>query len=53
LFDHPLARLGWRAELQDQIQDDLVAARVLAVDRGSVVVDAGDRSWRAPLAGRL
>jgi ribosome biogenesis GTPase / thiamine phosphate phosphatase len=53
LFDHPLARLGWRAELQDQIPDDLVAARVLAVDRGSVVVDAGDRSWRAPLAGRL
>src|SRR3954469_23707882 len=33
--------------------DDLVAARVLAVDRGSVVVDAGDRSWRAPLAGRV
>ena len=53
MFDHPLARLGWRAELQDQIPDDLVAARVLAVDRGSVVVDAGDRSWRAPLAGRL
>ena len=53
MFDHPLARLGWRAELQCQIPDDLVAARVLAVDRGSVVVDAGDRSWRAPLAGRL
>ena len=53
MFDHPLARLGWRAELQDQIPDDLVAARVLAVDRGSVVVDSGDRSWRAPLAGRL
>jgi len=53
LLEHPLARLGWRAELQDQIPDDLVAARVLAVDRGSVVVDAGDRSWRAPLAGRL
>jgi len=53
LFDRPLARLGWRAELQDHIPDDLVAARVLAVDRGSVVVDAGDRSWRAPLAGRL
>src|SRR3954469_3926306 len=33
--------------------DDLVAGRVLAVDRGSVVVDAGDWSWRAPLAGRL
>jgi ribosome biogenesis GTPase len=53
LSDHPLARLGWRAELQTQIPDDLVPARVLGVDRGSVVVDAGDRSWRAPLAGRL
>lgn len=51
---HPLARLGWRAELQNSISDpELVPARVLAVDRGSVVVDAGDRSWRAPLAGRL
>jgi ribosome biogenesis GTPase len=53
LFDHPLARLGWRAELQDHLDPSLVPARVLAVDRGSVVVDAGDRSWRAPLAGRL
>jgi ribosome biogenesis GTPase len=54
LSEHPLARLGWRAELQNSIDDpDLVPARVLAVDRGSVVVDAGDRSWRAPLAGRL
>lgn len=50
---HSLARLGWRAELQDQIPDGLVPARVLAVDRGSVVVDDGERSWRAPLAGRL
>ena len=50
---HPLARLGWRADLQDQIPDGHVPARVLAVDRGSVVVDAGDHSWRAPLAGRL
>jgi ribosome biogenesis GTPase len=54
LSDHPLARLGWRAELQNHLDDpSLVPARVLAVDRGSVVVDAGDRSWRAPLAGRL
>jgi ribosome biogenesis GTPase len=54
LSEHPLARLGWRAELQNSIDDpELVAARVLAVDRGSVVVDVGDRSWRAPLAGRL
>jgi ribosome biogenesis GTPase len=54
LSEHPFARLGWRAELQNSIDDpDLVPARVLAVDRGSVVVDAGDRSWRAPLAGRL
>jgi ribosome biogenesis GTPase len=53
LSSHPLARLGWRAELQNHVPDDLVPARVLAVDRGSVVVDAGERSWRAPLAGRL
>jgi ribosome biogenesis GTPase len=53
LSHHPLARLGWRAELQNQIPDGLVPARVLAVDRGSLVVDAGERSWRAPLAGRL
>jgi ribosome biogenesis GTPase / thiamine phosphate phosphatase len=54
LSHHPLARLGWRAELQNHLDDpSLVPARVLAVDRGSVVVDAGDRSWRAPLAGRL
>ncbi len=54
MSEHPLARLGWRAELQNSIDvPELVPARVLAVDRGSVVVDAGDRSWRAPLAGRL
>ena len=53
MSDHPLARLGWRANLQDHVPDALVPARVRAVDRGSVVVDAGDRSWRAPLAGRL
>ena len=54
---HPLARLGWRAELQtdlDALGDpSLVAARVTAVDRGSVVVDTGTAGWRAPLAGRL
>jgi ribosome biogenesis GTPase / thiamine phosphate phosphatase len=54
LLHHPLARLRWRADLQDHLTDpSLVPARVLAVDRGSVVVDAGDHSWRAPLAGRL
>jgi ribosome biogenesis GTPase / thiamine phosphate phosphatase len=54
LPEHPLARLGWRAELQNSIDDpELVPGRVLAVDRGSVVVDAGQVSWRAPLAGRL
>ena len=55
---HPLARLGWRADLQtdlDRLGDpSLVAARVIAVDRGSVVADAGDQpAWRAPLSGRL
>ena len=55
---HPLARLGWRADLQtdlDRLGDPaLVAARVIAVDRGSVVADAGDRpAWSAPLSGRL
>ena len=54
MSEHPLARLGWRAELQNSIDDpQLVPARVLAVDRGSVVVDTGEVSWRAPLAGRL
>ena len=42
MSDHPLARLGWRAELQNHLDDpSLVAARVPAVDRGSVVADAG------------
>ena len=57
MSSHPLARLGWRAELQsdlDAIGDpSLVAARVTAVDRGSVIVDSGLGTWRAPLAGRL
>jgi ribosome biogenesis GTPase / thiamine phosphate phosphatase len=53
LSHHSLARLGWRAELQNHVPEGLVPARVLAVDRGSVVVDDGERSWRAPLAGRL
>jgi ribosome biogenesis GTPase / thiamine phosphate phosphatase len=57
LSSHPLARLGWRAELQsdlDAIGDpSLVAARVTGVDRGSVVVDSGRSGWRAPLSGRL
>ena len=57
MSQHPLARLGWRAELQidlDALGDpSLVAARVTAVDRGSVLADAGGGAWRAPLAGRL
>ena len=55
--DHPLARLGWRANLKphlDALGDpDLVPARVVAVDRGRAVIDAGDGPWSAPLAGRL
>jgi ribosome biogenesis GTPase len=57
LLDHPLSPLGWRPELQtdlDALGDrSLVAARVTAVDRGSVLVDAGAGTWRAPLSGRL
>ena len=57
MFDHPLARLGWRANLKphlDALGDPaLVAARVTAVDRGRAVVDSGAESWSAPLAGRL
>jgi ribosome biogenesis GTPase / thiamine phosphate phosphatase len=57
LPQHPLARLGWRAELQSDLDalgdPSLVAARVIAVDRGSVIVDTGAQSWRAPLSGRL
>src|SRR4029078_1328834 len=55
--DHPLARFGWRANLQDHLDAlddaDLVAARVMAVDRGRVIVDAATGPWSAPLAGRL
>jgi ribosome biogenesis GTPase / thiamine phosphate phosphatase len=57
LSDHPLAPLGWAGGLQadlDVLDDpEVVAARVLAVDRGSALVDSGRESWRAPLAGRL
>ncbi len=57
MSDHPLARLGWRAELQSDLDalgdPSLVAARVTTVDRGSVLVDTGGAAWRAPLAGRL
>jgi ribosome biogenesis GTPase len=57
LSEHPLARLGWRADLQsdlDALGDPaLLAARVLAVDRGRVLVDTGARAWSAPLSGRL
>jgi ribosome biogenesis GTPase / thiamine phosphate phosphatase len=57
LSDHPLAGLGWRAELQielDALSDPaLVAARATAVDRGRVIADAGAGPWSAPLAGRL
>jgi ribosome biogenesis GTPase len=57
LSPHPLARLGWRADLQSHLDalgdPELVPARVTTVDRGSVLVDAGTAAWRAPLAGRL
>jgi ribosome biogenesis GTPase len=57
VLDHPLARLGWRANLKphlDVLGDRaLVAARVMAVDRGRAVVDDGTQTWSAPLAGRL
>ncbi len=57
MSDHPLARLGWRADLQSDLDalgdPSLVAARVTAVDRGSVLVDTGRAVWRASLAGRL
>jgi ribosome biogenesis GTPase len=57
VLDHPLARLGWRANLKphlDALGDPaLVAARVIAVDRGRAVVDGGAGTWSAPLAGRL
>lgn len=48
---HPLARLGWRDE--HTVPPGLVPARVLAADRGRVVVDTGTSAWSAPLAGRL
>jgi ribosome biogenesis GTPase len=51
---HPLARLGWREHHQQHpIDGDLVPARVLAVDRGRVLVDTGTSRWSAALAGRL
>jgi ribosome biogenesis GTPase / thiamine phosphate phosphatase len=57
VLDHPLARLGWRANLTphlDALGDPaLVPARVIAVDRGRAVVDDGAHTWSAPLAGRL
>jgi ribosome biogenesis GTPase / thiamine phosphate phosphatase len=57
VLDHPLARLGWRANLTphlDALGDPaLIAARVIAVDRGRAVVDDGAHAWSAPLAGRL
>jgi ribosome biogenesis GTPase len=57
VLDHPLARLGWRASLKDRLEalgdPTLVAARVVAVDRGRAVIDDGATTWSAPLAGRL
>jgi len=54
---HPLARLGWRADLDTDLRalgdPSLVTARVTAVDRGRALVDAGAGAWSAPLAGRL
>jgi ribosome biogenesis GTPase / thiamine phosphate phosphatase len=55
--DHPLARLGWRANLKahlDALGDPaVVPARVIAVDRGRALVADGASTWSAPLAGRL
>jgi ribosome biogenesis GTPase len=53
VLDHPLARLGWRANLKPHLDALGDPARVTAVDRGRAVVDAGDATWSAPLAGRL
>ncbi len=57
MSDHPLARLGWRADLHSSLDalgdPGLVPARVTTVDRGSVLVDAGHAAWRATLSGRL
>ena len=53
MSEHPLARLGWRDELNSHLEPGLRAARVTAVDRGLVDVHDGTTSWRAPLAGRL
>jgi ribosome biogenesis GTPase / thiamine phosphate phosphatase len=54
---HPLARLGWHADLDTDLRalgdPSLVPARVTAVDRGRALVDAGAGAWSAPLAGRL
>jgi ribosome biogenesis GTPase / thiamine phosphate phosphatase len=57
LQGHPLARLGWRADLRSDLEaladPALVAARVIAVDRGRALVDTGEGAWSAPLSGRL
>ena len=51
MSDHPLARLGWRANLQEHLDalgdPALVPARVTAVDRGRAVVDSGTPVERA------
>ncbi len=57
LPSHHLARLGWRADLQDHLDalgdPALVCARVLAQDRGALLLDDGSRQWRASPAGAL
>ena len=57
MSSHPLARLGWRADLESDLRSlgdpALVPARVIAVDRGRALVDDGAAAWSAPLAGRL
>lgn len=57
MLDHPLERLGWRPEFQTSLdalgEPELVPARVMAIDLGRAVVDAGQGTWSAPLAGRL
>ena len=54
---HPLGRLGRRPELQtdlDALGDpSLVPARVIAVDRGRVLADAGAGAWSGPVRAVL
>ncbi len=50
---HPLGRLGWQAHHHRSLPDGLVPARVIARDRGRVLLHDGAGEVSAPLAGRL